>query len=317
MTSNQRTGLLCALTLWAAGCGGALFDDHSTPGKLGLAHFGYDCVLGCDSVNGNAMAAGGAHTLIGVTVDGGGTFAAVGSSNASVATFTVSGKDVAATTGTAGTTDLQLLRGDGSLLDSVTITVVDSAKLTYPLNWPGIGPTVLTGTTQVFHVSTVGAGGHSTVGNGSVTFALSGPLTKTIDINLVQGDEVAFVGDGSSATGGSITASAPNAMVKLPVTVVPLSDITRLKATIQSTTLTASGGTLVTVLVTPFSTSGPVYGVGCIWQNSNMLTVQNQLVNDLTHAPGSMTQLLFTALGSVSATCTIGNASTTLTITHA
>ncbi len=310
--------LVASSSAAAAGCGG-IFTDHSTPGALDRVSFGYVCVFGCESVANNAMAAGGAQTTIGVTFlnGGGGSFAAVGSTNPAVASFSLGNPGVHAVSGVAGTTTLQLLDSSNALIDSTTITVADSATLAFPAPWAGAGPVVLVGATTVFHVTTEDAHGNTTIGTGSVQFALSGPIVSTIDPVLGTGDEVAFIGNAvPSPTAATITATAPSATATLNATIVPISDIATLTATEETASPDGNGNETVTVLVTPNSSAGPVYGAPCSWApSSSAVQIQNQAVNDLGHAPGSLTQLLITKHGASSAVCTIGGATATFNIT--
>ena len=201
---------LVAFVLLASGCG---LGGHSE-GQLGHASFAWqECFLGC-SVTDNPMAAGGAHAEISVSLANGYSFNQVRSSNQSVATAAVGGSnglDLVVDSGAPGQTQLQLIDAAGKLVDQVTITVTQTAKLAITQGWVGAAPLVLEGSTQTFHVTTDDANGHTLVGTGSVTFELTGPLQHADSI--VFGDSYAFsgsagVGHGHRARRGDLAGAA-------------------------------------------------------------------------------------------------------------
>jgi len=115
--------IVVSLSALLVGCGPLFPDpaDTATPGKLGKARFGYDCagIFGvCKGVADNAIAAGGSKTTVHVYVnDYRDVFQTLSSTNPAVVTFAVDDEGIHATSGIAGTADLQLFRADGSLID--------------------------------------------------------------------------------------------------------------------------------------------------------------------------------------------------------
>jgi hypothetical protein len=259
------------------------------------------------------MAAGGANATISVALANGYSFSQVRSSNASVAQFAVGGGagglSVSAISGAAGTTQLQLIDYNGKLTDQVTVTVNTTAKLTTTKGWTGAAPLVLEGSTQIFHVTTVDAQGNTLLGTGSVAFDVAAPLEKAAAITF--GDEQGFTGH---AGAGAITASAPATSVSQPITIVPLSALTNLAATVQANT-TDSSGTYANVDVVANSAAGTVYGASCGWTISDpSVTVNSQVAASLESPARASTKLLLGKPGTFSATCVIGAVWTTVTL---
>ncbi|MCU1277873.1 MAG: hypothetical protein JWM53_1419, partial [bacterium] len=239
MCFRMRTvGLLVAATLAAfamltSGC------FARSEGQLGHASFSYEsCLFGC-AVTSSAMAAGGATATIQVDLANGYSFSQVKSSNPAVAQFAVgggAGLSVSATSAAAGTTQLQLVDYNGKLVDQVTVTVKTTAKLATTRGWQGAAPLVLEGSTQMFHVTTVDASGNTLIGTGSVAFDVTAPLEKAGILTF--GDEQGFTGH---AGAGTITASAPATSVAQPITIVPLTALGSLTATVQANSSDSSG----------------------------------------------------------------------------
>ena len=300
---------LVAFALLAAGCG----IGGKSEGQLGHASFAWEeCFLGC-SVADNPMAAGGAHAEISVSLANGFSFNQVRSSNPSVATAGIggsSGLNLVLTSASPGQTQIQLIDNSGKLVDQVTVTVTQTAKLTIAQGWNGAAPIVAEGATETFHVTTVDANNHTLIGTGSVTFDVASPLQH--QDSLVFGDSVAFSGQ---AGAGTITAHAPAASVVQPVTIVPLSALTSLSATVKPNTID-SVGVHGNVTVVANSTSGAVYGVHCAWSiaDPSVMLQSESTTGTLDSAPLSTTQLLLTKPGTFNATCTSGAVSTTVTL---
>ncbi len=299
---------LVAFAMLASGCG----IGGKSEGQLGHASFAWtECFLGC-SVTDNPMAAGGAHAEISVSLAPGYSFNQVRSSNPGVATAAVggaSGLDLVVDSGSPGQTELQLVDAGGTLVDQVTVTVTQTAKLALTQGWSGAAPLVLEGSTQTFHVTTVDANNHTLIGTGSVAFDVSDPLQHADAI--VFGDTYAFSGHAGS---GTITARAPATTLVQPVTVVPLSAITSVTATVGANT-TDSTGVYANVDVVAATATGAVYGAPCGWSiGDTSVVVQSQATASLESPAKSTTKLKLGAVGSFTATCTVGAVSTTVTL---
>jgi hypothetical protein len=307
----RNTMLLGIFTVAVSGC------VSRTGGQLGHASFSYEeCLFGC-ATSDASMAAGGAHASINVTLASGYSFAAVHSTNSAAATFTIggdlSGTALNVTSGSPGSTLLQLLDGNGRLVDQTTITVEATAKLAVTQGWTGTQPLILAGSPQSFHVTTTDANGRTTIGTGSVAFTLAGTLTPTALIGL-GGDAFGFEGVAGS---GSVVATTPSgASARLDVIVVPQSALISLNATKHSNS-TDSSGTYANVDITANSAGGPVYGAQCNWTTSDpSVTVRSQSVGTLERMPIATTQLTLGKAGSFVATCTIGSLNTSVQLTR-
>jgi hypothetical protein len=310
----RTVGLLVVATLAAfamlvAGCS----IGTKSEGQLGHASFAWqECFLGC-SVADNPMAAGGAQAEISVSLANGYTFSQVSSSNPNVATVAVggpSGLNLLLTSGAPGQTQVQLLDHSGKLVDQVIVTVTQTAKLAVTAGWSGAAPIVVEGSTQTFHVTTVDANNHTLIGTGSVRFDVPDPLQ--LETSLTFGDAVAFSGH---AGAGAITARAPATSVVQPVTIVPLSAVTSLSATVRANT-TDSAGVHGNVTVVANSSAGAVYGVHCSWSiaDPSVMLQSESTTNALDSAPQSTSLFLLTKPGTFDATCTSGAVSTTVTL---
>lgn len=301
-------GTLAAFAMLASGCG----LGGKSEGQLGHASFQWqECLFGC-SVTDNPMADGGARGEIAVSLAAGYSFNQVRSSNPSVATAAIGGTnglDLVVNSAAPGQTQLELVDAHGKLVDQVTVTVTQTAKLAFTQGWTGAAPLVLEGSTQTFHVTTEAANNHTLIGTGSVSFELTDPLQHADTI--VFGDSYAFTGQAGS---GTITARAPAATVVQPVTVVPLAAITSVSATVGANT-TDSTGVYANVDVVAHSATGDVYGAPCSWSIPDASVVmQSQSTTSLEAAPKSTTKLKLGSAGSFSATCTVGAVSTTVTL---
>lgn len=276
-----------------------------TPGKNGVAFFGFDCFLSCDPVTGNALAAGHSVTQIGIATPND-HYATATTSDSSVALLgdvRPDGTTIEADSGVAGRTTLTLLRADGSVLDSIDIAVHDSATLSVDPGWSGAGPIVLAGAQTVFHVATVDVGGRVTMGSGSVHFATSGTLSGS---DFLIGDSFIFSGTPGS---GSIVATAPSASAELDVTFVAPSDVVSLQAEVAP----SDGGAAVTV--TANTALGPVYGGQCAWAtSSSSVHVSRQEAAALFQPPAETTQFTLAKAGTFTATCNVGNVATSVSL---
>jgi hypothetical protein len=305
-------GLLVAATLAAfamltSGCLGR------SEGQLGHASFAWEeCLFGC-SVTDNPMAAGAARAQISVSLANGYSFNQVRSSNSAVASVALGGSnglDIVVNSAAPGQTQVQLVDATGKLVDQVTVTVTQTAKLAVTQGWSGVAPLVLEGSTQTFHVTTVDANNHTLIGTGSVAFELTDPLSHA-DGTLVFGDSFAFTGHSGS---GTISARAPATTVVQPVTVIPLAALTSLSGTVQPNS-TDSSGVYANVDVVANSASGPVYGAPCGWTvNDASVVMQSQGTASLESPAKSSTKFKLGNAGTFNATCAIGAVSTTVSL---
>jgi hypothetical protein len=296
MPDGMRTSTLL-VCLGLAGChiGGS--------GSGGSNTFYFDnCGPDC-SLSQHTVAAGGGHTTVDVTVP----FAAVQSSNPSVARFTKNGSRVEVDAGVPGTTMLQVLDASGRILAQAQLTVEATATLTISRGWQGAAPVVLEGQPLVLHVTTHNARGDITKGDGSVSFALSGSLMN--DIVPVSGDAIGFVGSPGS---GNVTASCTSATLGQPITVVPATALTGLNL---SGTTQPNEQAIVSMV--PQSSSGPVYAGPCRWTTSDpSVTLASDIGPSLELGPGTLSVFNLTRPGSFTVTCQLAGLSSSVTLTR-
>ena len=285
-------------------------------GQLGHASFSYEsCLFGCSTAD-NSLAAGGAHATVSVALQAGYTFAAVHSTNPAVVSASFGsgvGTSVDVVSGTPGTAMLQLFDGFGKLVDQTPLTVEATAKLGVKQGWTGAMPIVLAGSAQVFHVTTLDANGRATIGTGSVAFDVKGPLAVVSQL-FTDGDSVAFSGTPGV---GSVTATAAGgATASLMVDVIPASAVTSIDATVKPNTV-ENATVYANVVIVAHSASGLVYGATCNWQNLGAsVSPDSQLTASLESPAQTTARLILAQPGTFSATCVIGNASTTVKLTR-
>ena len=302
------TAFLAAVVLLSAGC------FQRSEGQLGHASFAWtDCLFDC-SVTDNPMAAAGAHAGMSVSLANGFSFTQVRSSNPAAASVALSGANglgLSVTSLSPGQTQVQLVDARGNVVDQVTVTVTATARLAITQGWSGAAPLVLEGSQQTFHVTTVDANDHTLIGTGAVTFELTDPLVPGDTITF--GDSIAFSGHAGAAT---ITAHTPTAQRVQPVTIIPLTALTGLTATVQPNTTDASG-VYANVDVAANSATGDVYGAPCGWTiNDASVVLQSQATATLEGPPKASTKFLLKKAGTFSATCAIGAVSTTVSLTR-
>jgi hypothetical protein len=250
---------------------GCTFDAATMPtlGERGRVGFGY--FPAASEALDRPIAAGGAHANVlafsSVEV---GMIDDVRSSAPSVASFTLSAVAqsscqhqylVTAHSGQAGTAELILVDASGAEIDRVGVTVAPTESLLYDRGWREAVPSVLAGSLQGLHVTTVGQRG-VLVGTGAVRFSFSGSLSRVDGDGEPPwwgGDEVTFAGTPGR---GAVIADADRAHLEVPVEIVDEAALTRfeLSATAESEPLTRD------VFVTAAAGATPVWGAECQWR---------------------------------------------------
>jgi hypothetical protein len=293
--------LFLSLGLVLSGC--ALHDSGGSNGSPTLQFDNCSSDCGLDL---NGVAAGGAHTTI--LVSGGVHFVSAQSSNPAVAKFTADGAGkVDVESGAPGTATLQLLDGAGHVVASGNVSVVPTATLRPNRGWNGAAPLVLEGEPMTFHVTTLDANGKITKGDGSVDFALSGPLKPSVA--LVEGDAIAFVGTAGS---GVIDATCPNTTLSQMIEIVPVSALTALNMTAQ-----VQPNDQAVVTVVPQSAGGPVYTGGCQWQVSDpSITLDADVTPRLDLGAGEVAVFNVNRPGSFTIGCTLAGQTSSVTVSR-
>lgn len=290
-----------SLGLVLSGCALHGSGNSGEPPTLQFDNCSSDC--GLDQ---NGVAAGGAHTTI--LVNGSVHFVSAQSSNPSVAKFTADGAGkVDVESGAAGTAELQLVDAAGHVVESGSVTVVPTAELRPNRGWNGAAPLVLEGETMTFHVTTLDANNKITKGDGSVDFALSGPLKPSIA--LVDGDAIAFVGTAGS---GVIDATCPDTTLSQMIEIVPASALTALNMTAQ-----VQPNDQAVVTVVPQSAGGPVYTGGCQWQVSDpSITLDADVTPRLDLGAGEVAVFNVNRPGTFTIGCTLAGQSSSVTVSR-
>ena len=293
--------LILALTVGAGGC--ALHGDGSGFGTPTLQYDNCSSDCGLDQ---NGVAAGGAHTAI--LVNGGVHFVGAQSSNPAVARFTSDGTGrIDVESGVPGTATLELVDAAGHVVGSGVVTVVPTATLRPNQGWTGDAPLVLAGAPMTFHVTTLGANGKITKGDGSVSFAIGGTLQPSVA--LVDGDAIAFTG---TAGTGSIDATCPDASLSQVINVVPAAGVTALNMT---ETVQANDQAVITVV--PQSPDGPVYTGGCDWTVSDTtVTLDADVTPRLDLGAGEVAVFNLNRPGSFTIGCTVAGQTASVTVSR-
>ena len=297
----QPLALAVSVGFSLAGC--ALHGEGAGVGTPTLQFDNCSSDCGLDQ---NGVAAGGAHTTI--LVNGGVRFVGARSSDPAVALFTADGDGkIDVESGVPGTATLQLVDAAGHVVASGVVSVVPTATLRPNQGWTGAVPIVLEGTAMTFHVTTLGADGKITKGDGSVSFALGGTLQPTVA--LVDGDAIAFTG---SAGTGTIDASCPNADLSQTIDVVPASAVTALQ---MSELVQPNDQAVVTVV--PQSAGGPVYTGGCDWKVSDTsVTLDADVTPRLDLGAGEVAVFNLNRAGSFTISCTAAGQTASVTVSR-
>ena len=264
----------CEPSAEAPGDGGrCLINVASAPtlgerGQVGLGYF----PAASESLD-RAMAAHGAHTnLLAFARIATPTVEDVGSTRPEVATFKLASVAtslcqhqylITVSSGSTGVAELVLVDGVGNEVDRAPILVEPTQSLELDRGWSGdAGPTIIAGTLQGLHATTVGQGS-VLVGTGAVRFSLFGTLSHYPDPTAQPpwwgGDSVTFTG---TAGTGVVSADADAAHVEVPVSVVDAAAITAWSVIAPGPARVADGAD---VRVTALLGDEPVFGAQCVW----------------------------------------------------
>jgi hypothetical protein len=244
--------------------GGCLFDVQSLPtvgesGRLGLGYF----PAAGQSLD-RPMAAHGARTNLMVfssidvtAVDD------VRSSAPAIATFKLAAIAesscqrqylITVVSGDAGSAELIAVDARGSEIDRAALHVEETSAIEIDRGWSGAGPTIVAGSLQGLHATTLGDSG-VLVGTGAVRFSLAGSLTPFPDRAQEPpwwgGDSVTFTGIAGS---GVISADADRAHVEVPVNVI---------ASLGEVTMRVEKNAVLSNDV--FVSAGDLFGAECDW----------------------------------------------------
>jgi hypothetical protein len=302
---------------------------------LALALGGGDCRGGHTTKQGNfyvtmlggdawaPLAAGGTHMRISVSPVGSGclgrhdaTFAQVGSSDPTVASFTLlpntNDVEVEAVTAAPGPVDLQFLDDTGKVLDSVTIDVEQIAQV----DIHAVDQRV-----QVFAAFTYGVEVTADDASGRPLEVDAGRLhTQTTGlISANQTDTPTGADLEVTATdSGTVTVSADTASAMLTVQTVLTTDITSIALGTGSWAPSYNPNDQTAVVwLTPMTATGEVYGVPCSWgfdNNGGIVIKSDRPATDLTQPAYNNTQFTLLTSGPHTVTCTIGSAQVAVTL---
>ncbi len=261
------------------------------------------------------MAAEGAQQIISVN---GPAFVQVSSSDSTIATFTKMDSNVAAVTAAAGDADLILADGSGTEIDRVTVHVAAVGQLDFQQGWSGSSPLILENVPiTIAPITKRDAGARILLGSGAVHFVVSGNLmslgpTPPVSASAPQSVIESLVIEGAAGA-GDLTATNGTATFDMPVTVVSLTDISKLEAESVGSVLGSGGASVDTgVSVTASTDSGAVYGAACAWavSDSTVEVVITDTTDQLDRPAVGGVTFKMTKQGSFTATCTLGRLST-------
>src|SRR5262245_3250914 len=185
---------------------GCRFDAATMPtvGERGRMGFGY--FPAASEALDRPIAAGGARAnVLAFSGGDGGMVEEVRSSAPSVASFKLAAVAqsscqrqylVTAHSGQPGSAALILLDASGAEIERVGVQVAPTESLLYDRGWQDSPPSVLAGSLQGLHVTTIGQEG-VLVGTGAVRFSFSGSLSRFAGDGEPPwwgGDEVTFAG---------------------------------------------------------------------------------------------------------------------------
>jgi hypothetical protein len=308
---RRGTTLLLAL--------GALFavgGDCRSPaqGKLGNAEFSSpECGAFCQLP---VYASGGATDVIHVTMKSHGcstpSWSTASSTNASVASFSRTGSDVAVKSGISGMTDLQLLDDKGQEVDAITISVHDIARYTTSAQSP---VALVEAVDAHLDYSALDAMGGELADTGATVIGLGGTLAA--DAPASSGEHgPRFHGTVGSGFVTLAANAAAGIAVQVDVDVVPLAQV----ATIAISDSDAPSARASFVTAVPKLADGrTLYGAECAWTTSDSsVTLYSSAMQgrpvDLDGQPNSLAEFRFAQHGTFSVTCTIGGASATTNV---
>lgn len=294
-----------------------------TVGKRGQYAFRYLDPRFPDFTSGLALIPftdGGTHVALDVEANSGGCgpgrFTQVRSSNPQVATFTLTDTSTASSTidmvtGTAGTTDLELLDDHGTVVDSVTIEVEPIAALTLTAT----SARVVAGGSYSVTVTLADAAGRALGGGMGRIHAAATSGVTTLQSDTFTGTVL----DLKTAMAGSstVTVTAEAASSTLALQVVELSAITAIDVGTGDYKSTYNSNNQVEVVWSmPSTAAGPVYGAKCNWQigDPSVTLVSNSAESDLGRSPFDNSQFKLSRPGRFDVVCTIGTVQLTATL---
>jgi hypothetical protein len=312
---GSRTMRTCLLAVTAAAVLGSTACSV-TSGPLGTddgVSFSYDS-LGSMSI----PIAAGASDGISISVPSGTTVASAKASDPSVLSLgtlnagSLPGSyDVPVIAGNPGSTTFTIYDPSGKEIDHTTVQVAPTTSI--PLDMPS-GVTLLSGNSFAVHATTIGDGGQTLAGTGSIHFAYQGSLSPTTGApDFCSGDCGYFQ---AGATGdGEIDAAATSATARSTVHVVDASALDAFS--FASPTLQMKQNDGQTITYTMRAGSVIVYGSPSCTSSDEQVA---SFVFGAIASPGNTTSGTL-AVGSTSnpgtatITCTAGQNQATLVVT--
>lgn len=254
---------------------------------------------------------GGAHASIDASSHGGGcsdsySFAAVASSDPTIADFTYDGSRIQVTTGHAGTVELQLLDDKGARVDSVDVTIEAVATV-----GPGLtSASVIAGGTYRLPVTMYGATGDELGGErGMLQVSTAGVVSvMTTDAFAETAIDIAAADIGD----GTVTLAAPsNVTATIAIKSVAPEAITAIELDPRRPPSYDPDHVRWTVYTVARADGELVYGATCSWQVSSAdvsIDWQRPVTNLADTVTSEDSAFHLGKAGSYTATCTIGAA---------
>jgi hypothetical protein len=308
---NKRTVLSLFALAASPACGA--FERGSTPGVLGRATISYaQCIAKC-GIDERGIAAGGAATTI--DVESTTPIARVSSADVNIArTATVSSSSpdhyqFPLTSGAPGKVTITFFDASGAEVDAGLFTVAPTTVIGFAPGFDGES-NVITGQKIILHGDTVGAGGQSLVGNGSIHFAYSGVLVRmSSPPPWADQEEFAAMSEGE----GTATMSAIDATLAVPVHGVSLSAVDQISA--RDDRVQVSPDNTKNTAYTIHSRGVAIHGSVCAWSvdDPSVATVSD-LEPSLEDKVSVQVMVRAHATGHTRASCTVNGLSVSFAI---
>jgi hypothetical protein len=253
-------------------------QGEETPGELEAATFYYaECAGNC-ALGTRAIAAGEAHTTIGVRSPK--RIATAVTADPTIATVeaptdALNGDwRIPLLSGRPGTTRLTIRGEDGAEIDHTDLVIAPTTVIGIVKGWQGEPLRVIAGQRYDFHATTLGERGETLVGNGAIKFEFAGVLRRA-SAPVPFADQESF--DAIEPGAGTIALTAIEASRTIDVEAIAAGAVDTMTLDTTSLELPVGGSIIIGYEI---SAAGvPVYGSVCNW------VVRDGALVDLLSAP--------------------------------
>lgn len=306
MTTTWIHKCSCLVLLFALALTGCPPIDTGTAGEAGrVTFFGNHTNL-----RSILFAAGGA--TFDVHFDSPEAVASIESSDPTVLQFNQYGATgFRLETGAPGTAAAILRNQGGREIDRLTLRVARVTQLDFGRTDETVR--LLPGVQLTVRFVRRDAAGNQLLGQGGLRVSATGTVA-VLDTGVANPVEYLFTGTPGV---GAIEAEADGLRVSLPVEVVSSEQLVRIEGTAYSS-YTAGNQAYAPVVVTGFTSEGPVYGVRCDWQavDPGIQALDQYVTREVSVAPMSNTTFSIPRPGTYRVRCDVGGQTTIVTITR-